>query len=212
MGAFSGFGTVVPKAKRNGAGARETGCRPETAERRHDRLSAPGRAQMQFVWSCVTVCMVSMRNITGVGRKLRVLDEGRLRPRAASSSVRPTREVGALITAHVKICLVFRDDASCQIWWPRTWLASSCSGVMPPPQHQARADPLELLWSRASCSFQVRRIHKSSLLRALAAAHSSGQEYVFLAPSMSWFACAPRSVGLLALAAIVLVRVGIDVF
>ena len=106
----------------------------------------------------------------------------------------------------------FPRRCSCQIWWPRTWLASSCSGVMPPPQHQARADPLELLWSRASCSFQVRRIHKSSLLRALAAAHSAGHDYVFPAPSMSWFACAPRSVGLLALAAIVLVRVGIDVF
>ena len=83
---------------------------------------------------------------------------------------------------------------------------------MPPTEQHAFADPLELLWSTVSCSFRVRRMHMSSLLHALAAAHSAGQEYVFPAPSMSWFACAPRSVGLLALAAIVLVRVGIDVF
>ena len=83
---------------------------------------------------------------------------------------------------------------------------------MPPAEHMLLADPLELLWSRASCSFQARRIHTSSLLHALATVHSAGQDYVFPAPSMSWFACAPRSVGLLALAAIVLARVGIDVF
>ena len=56
--------------------------------------------------------MSFVRLVYRAGPKVTCRKRGnRLRPRAASSSVRPTREVGALLTALVKMCLVFRDDA-----------------------------------------------------------------------------------------------------